>query len=397
MPYFQYTALTPDGRRIKGTVQANSESQAADLIRRRNYVVLKLQPVASKRDFVLFGVHLNELVVFCRQLATMVSAGVRLKDALSILSRQDVFSSRFRRIITNLVLSLEMGMSFSEALRNEKVFDSIFINLVSSGEEGGVLDRALEKAADFYESSKKLQDEVKSAMAYPTFVLLFAIGVIFLITFYILPRLISVFGSIPTSGIVRFLMNANRYLSEHWLSVLITVVLVVVGIVIFSRTRYVSYVKEWLATLFPPLAKLRNMMAVERFCRILGTLTGSGVLLTRAVEMAAAASNSPRLIRLSKRISERVREGASLRQAMLESGVFPQLVYEMVGTGEETGKLEEVLLKVADFYEDQIRTGVKRLVSLVEPMLIAGVGGFIAFMALTMYSTIFQLQQTIGR
>jgi len=397
VPYFQYTALTPDGRRIKGTVQANSESQAADLIRRRNYVVLKLQPVASKRDFVLFGVHLNELVVFCRQLATMVSAGVRLKDALSILSRQDVFSSRFRRIITNLVLSLEMGMSFSEALRNEKVFDSIFINLVSSGEEGGVLDRALEKAADFYESSKKLQDEVKSAMAYPTFVLLFAIGVIFLITFYILPRLISVFGSIPTSGIVRFLMNANRYLSEHWLSVLITVVLVVVGIVIFSRTRYVSYVKEWLATLFPPLAKLRNMMAVERFCRILGTLTGSGVLLTRAVEMAAAASNSPRLIRLSKRISERVREGASLRQAMLESGVFPQLVYEMVGTGEETGKLEEVLLKVADFYEDQVRTGVKRLVSLVEPMLIAGVGGFIAFMALTMYSTIFQLQQTIGR
>lgn len=397
MPYFQYTALTPDGKRIKGTVQAINESQAADLIRRRNYIVLKLQPVASKRDFVLFGVHLNELVVFCRQLATMVTAGVRLKDALSILSRQDVFSSRFRRIITNLVLSLEMGMSFSEALRNEKVFDSIFINLVSSGEEGGVLDKALEKAADFYESSKKLHDEVKSAMAYPTFVLFFAIGVIFLITFYILPRLISVFGSIPTSGVVKFLMNANRFLSQHWLSVLITLVLVIIGIVTFSRTRYVSYVKEWLATLFPPLARLRNMMAVERFCRILGTLVGSGVLLTKAVEMAAAASNSPRLIRMSKRISERVREGASLRQAMLESGVFPQLVYEMVGTGEETGKLEEVLLKVADFYEDQIRTGVKRLVSLVEPMLIAGVGGFIAFMALTMYSTIFQLQQTIGR
>jgi type IV pilus assembly protein PilC len=129
----------------------------------------------------------------------------------------------------------------------------------------------------------------------------------------------------------------------------------------------------------------------------LGTLTGSGVLLTLAIEMAAAASDSPRMIKVSKRISERVREGASLRQAMLESNVFPQLVYEMVGTGEETGKLEEVLMKVADFYEDQIRTGVKKLVSLVEPMLIAGVGGFIAFMALTMYSTIFQLQQTIGR
>lgn len=397
MPYFKYTALTPERKRIKGTVQASSESQAVDLVKRRNYIVLKVQPVSEKREIVLFGVHLNELVVFCRQLSTMVSAGVRLKDALSILSRQNVFSSRFRKIINNLVLSLEMGMSFSEALRNEKVFDQIFINLVSAGEEGGVLDKTLEKAADFYESSKKLHDEVRSAMAYPTFVLSFAIGVIFLITFYILPRLISVFGSIPTSGIVRFLMNANRYLSQNWLSVLITAVLVIVGITIFSRTRYVNYVKEWFATLFPPVAKLRNMMAVERFCRVLGTLTGSGVLLTKAIEMAAAASNSPKMIHVSKHVSERVREGASLRQAMLESGVFPQLVYEMVGTGEETGKLEEVLMKVAEFYEDQIRTGVKKLVSLVEPMLIAGVGGFIAFMALTMYSTIFQLQQTIGR
>ncbi|MEN3007944.1 type II secretion system F family protein [Pseudothermotoga sp.] len=397
MPYFKYTALTPEGRRIRGTVQANNESQAIDLIRRRNYVVLKIQPVSEKTEIVLFGVHLNELVIFCRQLTTMVSAGVRLKDALSILSRQNVFSPRFRRIINNLVLSLEMGMSFSEALRNEKVFDQIFINLVSAGEEGGVLDKSLEKAADFYESSKKLHDEVRSAMAYPTFVLFFAIGVIFLITFYILPRLISVFGDIPTSGVVRFLMNANRYLSQNWLSVLITVILVITGSIVFSKTRYASYVKEWLATLFPPVAKLRNMMAVERFCRVLGTLTGSGVLLTKAIEMAAAASNSPKMIRVSKRVSERVREGASLRQAMLESEVFPQLVYEMVGTGEETGKLEEVLVKVAEFYEDQIRTGVKKLVSLVEPMLIAGVGGFIAFMALTMYSTIFQLQQTIGR
>lgn len=251
MPYFKYTALTPERKRIKGTVQASSESQAVDLVKRRNYIVLKVQPVSEKKEIVLFGVHLNELVVFCRQLSTMVSAGVRLKDALSILSRQNVFSSRFRKIINNLVLSLEMGMSFSEALRNEKVFDQIFINLVSAGEEGGVLDKSLEKAADFYESSKKLHDEVRSAMAYPTFVLFFAIGVIFLITFYILPRLISVFGSIPTSGIVRFLMNANRYLSQNWLSVLITAVLVIVGITIFSRTRYVNYVKEWFATLFP--------------------------------------------------------------------------------------------------------------------------------------------------
>ncbi|MFN4190812.1 MAG: type II secretion system F family protein [Pseudothermotoga sp.] len=397
MAFYKYTAVDRTGKRVKGVLEADSQSQLIDLLKKRQYAVLNVEQVGSRKENVFFGLSLAELVIFSRQLSTMVGAGVRIKDALAILSNQVVFSSRFRKIINHLVVSLETGSSFSEALRNEKVFDSIFINLVSAGEEGGILDKSLEKAADFYESSKKLQDEVKSAMAYPIFVLVFAIGVIFIISFYILPRLISAFGSIPTSGIIRFLMNVNAFLSTNWLSSLITAIFVVVGLMIFMRTRYSAYVREFLSSLFPPAAKLRNMMSIERFCRTLSVLTGSGVLLTKAVEMAAAASNSPKVIKKSKQLSERIKEGASLRQAMIEAGIFPQLVYELVGTGEETGKLEEVLAKVADFYEDQVRVGVKKLVSLIEPMLIAGVGGFIAFMAFTMYSTIFQLQQTIGR
>ncbi|MGJ8453809.1 type II secretion system F family protein [Pseudothermotoga sp. U03pept] len=397
MPYYRYTAIDKTGKRVSGVLEADNESQIIDLLKKRQYAVLKVQQVSTKRERILFGISLAELVIFSRQLSTMVGAGVRIKDALAILSNQLVFSSRFRKIINHLVVSLETGSTFSEALRNERVFDSIFINLVSAGEEGGVLDKSLEKAADFYEASKRLQDEVKSAMAYPIFVLIFAIGVIFIISFYILPRLIGAFGSIPTSGIVSFLMNVNGFLSRHWLGSLITAALIAVGLIIFMKTRFSMYLKELLATLFPPAAKLRNMMGIERFCRTLSVLTGSGVLLTKAVEMAAAASNNPRLVKRSKLVSDRVKEGASLRQAMIEAGLFPQIVYELVGTGEETGKLEEVLAKVADFYEDQVRVGVKKLVSLIEPMLIAGVGGFIAFMAFTMYSTIFQLQQTIGR
>jgi len=397
VPYYKYNAIDKTGKRVSGVLEADSESQIIDLLKKRQYAVLKVQQVSAKRERILFGISLAELVVFSRQLSTMVGAGVRIKDALAILSNQLVFSSRFRKIINHLVVSLETGSTFAEALRNERVFDSIFINLVSAGEEGGVLDKSLEKAADFYEASKRLQDEVKSAMAYPIFVLIFAIGVIFIISFYILPRLIGAFGSIPTSGIVRFLMNVNGFLSQHWLGSLIAAAIIAVGLIIFMKTRFSMYLKELLATLFPPAAKLRNMMGIERFCRTLSVLTGSGVLLTKAVEMAAAASNNPRLVKRSKLVSDRVKEGASLRQAMIEAGLFPQIVYELVGTGEETGKLEEVLAKVADFYEDQVRVGVKKLVSLIEPMLIAGVGGFIAFMAFTMYSTIFQLQQTIGR
>ncbi|GAB4314028.1 type II secretion system F family protein [Pseudothermotoga elfii] len=397
MAFYKYIAVEKSGKKVKGVLEADNESQIIDLLKKRQYVVLNVQQVSSRKSRELLNISLSELVVFSRQLATMVGAGVRIKDALSILSNQAVFSSRFRKIINHLVVSLETGSSFSEALRNEGVFDSIFINLVSAGEEGGVLDKTLDKAAEFYESSKRLQDEVKSAMAYPMFVLVFAIGVIFVISFYILPRLIGAFGSIPSSGIIGFLMGVNKYLSTHWLSTIIVLLTVILGFVLFMKTKYGNYAKDFFAGLFPPAAKLRKMMSVERFCRTLSVLTGSGVLLTKAIEMSAAASNSPKMVKKSKIVSERVKEGASLRQAMIEATIFPQIVYELVGTGEETGKLEEVLAKVADFYEEQVRIGVKKLVSLVEPMLIAGVGGFIAFMAFTMYNTIFQLQQTIGR
>ncbi len=397
MPYFRYTAIDSQGKRVKSVAEADSESQLFEILKKKGYAVLEVRRVDSRRQVAVFGVPLGELSIFSRQLATMVGAGLRIKDALVILSNQVVFSGRFRKTIERMVIAIEGGASFSSALQAQGIFDSVFINLVAAGEEGGVLDKSLEKAADFYESSKRLQDEVKSAMAYPTFVLVFAIGVIFIISFYILPNLISAFGSIPTSGVIKFLMSVSNFIRVRWSSVLLIGVLATLGLYLFMKTRYAIYLKDFLAGLFPPAAKLRYMMAVERFCRTLSVLTASGVLLTKAVEMSALASNNPKIIRKSKLIVERVREGASLKQALLESGVFPQIVYELVGTGEETGKLEEVLGKVAEFYEDQVRVGVKKLVSLVEPMLIAGVGGFIAFMAFAMYNTIFQLQQTIGR
>lgn len=397
LPLYKYIAIDPSGRRVKSSVEAESEAQLLDILKKRNYAVVEMRKVSSVRQYNFFTVSLKELVVFSRQLATMIDSGVRIKDALNILSNQVVFSKGFRKRISNLVISLDNGASLSEALRNEGIFDSIFVNLVSAGEEGGVLDQTLEKAANFYESSKRLQDEIKSSMAYPMFVLVFAIGVIFIISFYILPQLISAFGNLPLSGPVAFLLSVNRFLSENWLLTVILGSVATFGFVIFMKSKYGVYIKDGLAMIFPPAAKIRSMMAVERFSRTLGVLVSSGVLLTSAIQMAAAASNSSKFMKKGDQISSRVKEGASLKQSMMESGIFPQIVYELVGTGEETGRLDEVLNKVADFYEEQVRTGVKKLVSLVEPIMIAGVGGFIAFMAFAMYNTIFQLQQTIGQ
>ena len=398
MPFYRYVAFDGSGRKIKGIMEAESELRAANVLGERGLAVVSLKEVRRRKTFVLFPISIRELASFSRQLATMISAGVRIKEALTILARQEMFSRRFRKVLLETIIDLETGSSFAEALSNRRVFDPVFINLVAAGEEGGVLDKSMEKAAEFYESSKRLQDEIKSAMAYPTFVLVFAIIIVMVISFYILPNLIEAFGGeVPLSPTVSFLMNVNRNLKTNWPVVSIVAGLVIIGFVILMKSKAGVYIKDTLSLLFPPALKIRKAMGLERFTRTLGVLIGSGVRLTDAIEMSAKASNNLTIISKAEQIIDSVRKGESLRNAFAESSVFPQLIYEMVGTGEETGKLDEVLQKVADFYEDVVRNSIKRLISLVEPMMIAGVGGFIAFLAYTMYTTIFQMEQMIGR
>jgi len=398
MPFYRYVAFDGSGRKIKGVMEAENELRAANILGERGLAVVSLKEIKKRKTFALFPISLGELASFSRQLATMISAGVRIKEALTILARQEMFSRRFRKVLLETIIDLETGSSLAEALSNRKVFDSVFINLISAGEEGGVLDKAMEKAAEFYESSKRLQDEIKSAMAYPTFVLIFAIIIVMVISFYILPNLIQAFGGeIPLSPAISFLMNVNRNLKANWPVVSIVSALIIAGFIILMKSKVGVYIKETLSFIFPPALKIRKAMGLERFTRTLGVLIGSGVRLTDAIEMSAKASNNLAIISKVDQIVDSVRKGESLRNAFAESNIFPQLIYEMVGTGEETGKLDEVLNKVADFYEDIVRNSVRRLISLVEPMMIAGIGGFIAFLAYTMYTTIFQMERMIGR
>ena len=398
MPFYRYVAFDGSGRKIKGVMEAENELRAANILGERGLAIVSLKEIKKRKTFALFPISLGELASFSRQLATMISAGVRIKEALTILARQEMFSRRFRKVLLETIIDLETGSSLAEALSNRKVFDPVFINLISAGEEGGVLDKAMEKAAEFYESSKKLRDEIKSAMAYPTFVLIFAIIIVMVISFYILPNLIQAFGGeIPLSPTISFLMNVNRSLKANWPVVSVVSALIIAGFIILMKSKVGVYIKETLSFIFPPALKIRKAMGLERFTRTLGVLIGSGVRLTDAIEMSAKASNNLAIISKVDQIVDSVRKGKSLRNAFAESNIFPQLIYEMVGTGEETGKLDEVLNKVADFYEDIVRNSVKRLISLIEPMMIAGIGGFVAFLAYTMYTTIFQIERMIGR
>lgn len=412
---FEYKGIDRSGKKLKGIVQADSIKEALDKLKEQGILVTDIVEKSEKRVSVrtstgpvspgrnvakkrtVFQVKLKDIVLFARQLETMISAGLRLVDAIMTLSEQEVFSKKFRNILREVAADMKGGMSFSDALERQGVFDSIFINMVRAGEEGGVLDVTMKKIANYYEGMNRLREQVKSSMAYPMFILGFAVAVVIVISVFILPKLISVFGTTPQGGVLGMLMKLNYIFTKKWYILLPVVVIIGVGLKFFLDTVYGAYLKEFIGGLIPPIRKLRLKMANERFTRTLGVLIGSGVPMVNALDMAAKASNNPRFMAIISKVIEEVKAGSNLKDSLKRTGIFPQIVYEMVGTGEQTGKLDVVMEKVADFYEEEILADTKKLVSLIEPMMIAFVGLFIAFIAFTMYSTIFQMQGQFGR
>ncbi len=400
MAVFKYSAIDRKGKRVSGKISAPTSLEAVRTLTGQGLTVIDIEERKST-GFLLdlgrfFTLSTAELAAFSRQLATMVGAGVRVRDALVILSEQPVFSKRFRRYIRNVVISLEQGKSLADSFEEQKVFDPLFINMVSAGESGGVLDETLQRIASFYESALALQNEVKSAMSYPKFILLFAVVLVLVITIFILPNLISAFGTVPKTGVINILMGLNGFIKARWPLLIPLVLAAYIGYKIFMKTRAGATVKDSLGTLIPPIKVLRNDMAIERFCKTFATLIESGVGLEDALHMAAEVSESPKLEKAVVNAIEDIRGGDGVSNSLAKQGVFPQLVISMIETGEETGRIGEVMHKVAGFYEDRVRVGIKKVVSLVEPMMIVMIGGFIAFLAYTMYTAIFSLQQVIG-
>ena len=413
LPVYRYIAYDKSGKKVKGVIEAPNEWGATNELAGNGLKVLKIEKksgiikgkdgrskvsksgIKKKKKRAFFSISVGELAVFSRQLATMISAGIRVKNALEILSEQTVFSARFRNILKSVIDDIEEGKSLSEAFEETGAFEPIFVNLIKAGEEGGVLDETLEKVADFYESSKELSDEVKAAMRYPTFVMGFAILIVGVIAFYVIPTLIKKIGLKP-SGMVALMLNVSEFITIHKIEIAIAVIIVVGGMKLFLSTTMGKKLKDAVSSIIPGLKNIKQKSSIERFSRTLGILVGAGVSLPNALMMAAQATGSYSITVKMEKVIALVKEGKTLRDSLKEVNVVPQLVYEMIGTGETTGKLDEVLDKVADFYTQQLRVEVKKFVSMIEPMLIAFIGGFIAFLAVALYSTIFQFQSGMG-
>jgi len=376
------------------------EADSPDLVNSR-LKAQQLSPVKVKKkpkEFNLsFGspVSEKELVVFIRQFATMIDAGLPLVQCLEILSSQGD-NKAFNGILKEIKAYVEQGGTFSDALKKHpKIFDSLFVNLVAAGEMGGILDTILNRLAIYIEKRVQLKRQVRSAMVYPSAVLGVAVAIIFVMMTWVISSFREMFaefgGEDQLPGLTQTViaMSEGFVSNVHW--ILLSMFGAIAGFTYSRKTNGGRHFWDKLLLTVPILGPVMRKIAVARFTRTLGTLLGSGVPILDALNIVGKAAGNVIVEDAILKTSEKIREGRTMAEPLMETGVFPSMVVQMIGVGEQTGAMDTMLNKVADFYEDEVDVAVGALTSLLEPIMMVVIGGIVGVILISMYLPIFDI------
>lgn len=401
MPYFKYVAKDEDGNSITDRIEAKDRSIALDMLRVKNLIILSVtEEKASNRAKAAAQkkVKAEELVIFSRQLATMVNAGIPLVQSLDILSEQ-MESPALRQIITQVRGDVEGGASLSAALeKHPKVFSVLYTNMVRAGETSGMLDEILDRVAGYLEKNNQLTRKVKSAMVYPAVVSLMAVGITMVLLLKVIPTFKDIFESLggalpaPTQMLIN-LSDTLRYSFVYvvaGLGGLGFLFVKAIGTPI-GRRKFDQFKLD-----VPIFGTLLRKVAVARFSRTLSTLIRSGVPILGALEIVGKTSGNTVIEAAVEAARVGIREGESISAPLAKSKAFPPMVTRMISVGEESGELEKMLTKVADFYEDQVDAAVSGLTSLIEPLIIAFLGIVVGGIVVAMFLPIFKISELVG-
>jgi type IV pilus assembly protein PilC len=391
-----WEARSAAGEVRKGTMEA----ETADLVQSR-LRAQKLNPLKVKkkpREFnITIGSPVSEkdLVVFVRQFATMIDAGLPLVQGLEILSQQGE-NKAFNAILRDVKGHVEQGGTFSDALaRHPKVFDPLFTNLVAAGELGGILDTILQRLATYIEKRVKLKRQVRSAMVYPTGVLVVAIAVVTLMMAWVIPAFKEMFKDFGGEDQLPALTQLVISMSEGFITTgpyILVVALAAAGGLSYSyRSRNGKRFWHRLFLNLPVVGPVMRKIAVARFTRTLGTLLSSGVPILDAMTIVGRSAGNVVVEDAVTSTADRIREGRTMAEPLMETKVFPSMVVQMIAVGEQTGALDQMLNKIADFYEDEVDAAVGALTSLLEPLMMVVIGGIVGFILIAMYLPIFDI------
>jgi type IV pilus assembly protein PilC len=396
MAEFVWEARARTGELRKGSMEAESEDAVNQRLRAQ-----QLQPTRVKKKpkaislQIGTGVGQKDIVTFTRLFATMIDAGLPIVQCLDILQGQT--DNKFlANILRDVKASVEQGATFSDSLRRHpKVFDHLYVNLVQAGEVGGILDTILNRLAVYIEKAMKLRRQVRGAMVYPTIVIIVFVGVLTILLTFVIPGFQNMFKDLGSKeelpALTRAVMSVSSFFISNGLWIFLGLTAAVVGVGYSYRTvpgkRFIH--RSLLAA--PILGDVLRKIAVARFTRTLGTLLASGVPILDALEIVAKTAGNMIVEEAVMHARARISEGKNMAQPLMETNVFPSMVVQMVGVGEQTGALDAMLNKIADFYEEEVDVAVAALTSLIEPALMVGIGGTVGVVLIAMYLPIFSI------
>jgi type IV pilus assembly protein PilC len=396
MAEFVWEARGRTGEVRKGTMEADSELVVQNRLRAQQLNPTRVKRKGAKLSLAFgSGVDPKELVKFIRQFATMIDAGLPLVQCLEILSNQEP-NKVFQAALRDIKSTVEQGATFSDALRRHpKIFDDLFVNLVQAGEVGGILDTILQRLAGYIEKRVKLARQVRGALAYPTIVIIIMIGVMIVLMTFVIPAFENMFAEFGAKDALPALTKVVIAISKgfiSWLPVTIAIgVGSVVGAVYFYRSPRGKKICHRLILKLPVIGSLMQKIAVARFTRTLGTLLESGVPILDALEIVAKTAGNVIVEEALMYARARISEGKNMAEPLGEMKVFPGMVVQMVAVGEQTGALDTMLKKIAEFYEDEVDVGVAALTSMLEPILMVIIGSMVGTVLISMYMPIFEL------
>lgn len=396
MPQFRYTAVDARGKEASGVLEADSESAVLARLREQGYFPTYVGPVSAKKAArakaaapVVKGKGLSmeiqlpaffsrikskQLTLFTRQLATLVGAGLPLLRALRVIQKQERHP-RLRQVVTDLAEAIETGSTFAEALaQHPRVFSKLYVNMVHAGEVGGVLDVVLNRLAEFMEKAQKIRGKVISAMVYPVVVLVMAATILTLLMTFIVPKFQQIFQDLlegaQLPAMTQIVLGISRTMTQRLPAVILGIIVFVILVKLIGRFKGGRYAIDWVKLRMPIFGPLVQKTAIARFSRTLGTLMTSGVPLLQALTIVRDTVQNDVIAKGVMLVHDSVKEGESVNAPMSASGVFPPMVVSMVEVGEETGNLPEMLMKVADAYEEEVDNAVQAMTSIIEPVLI---------------------------
>ena len=401
MATFFYDVIDSSGKAIKGKIDADNEQLVMAKLHEQHFHILGVRAAKSGTRKINGSkgktVKLQSLVIFSRQLATMIDAGIPIIKSLDILENQ-VKEPVLRDVINSTKKDVKSGLSLTDSLaKHPGIFSKLYINMIRAAEIGGILDLILDRLAGFLEKEMEIKGKIKSAMMYPAIVLVFAGFMVCALFIFVLPRFKEIFKSMGVTmpPITQALFDMSDWLIKFWWLVIMLVVGYVIGIKQYGKTTRGRYNIDKLKLRIPIFGDLNLKMSVSRFCRTFGTLISSGVPMMRSLEIIGETTGNAILCEAIGNARESIREGAKISQPLADCGLFPSMVTHMIDVGEETGRLSEMLSKVADFYDDEVDAMVKGMTSMLEPMLIVGMGLIVGFIAISVMAPIFKLVSSI--